>query len=406
MALTQFKIEAPPDDSPVELPAGPRICMIGLRGIPNVEGGIEKHVEQLSLNLAREGADVHVFARSRYVREAGCHVWNGVTIHPRWAPKTMRLEALVHTFWAILHAWFLRPDIVHIHAIGPSIFTPFARLLGLRVVVTHHGFDYNREKWTPLDRRVLKLGEWMGMRFANARIAVAEDVALRMKRKYRLPVAFVPNGVAVDPRDADDAVLARFGLAPKRYVACIGRLVPEKRQTDLIAAFASLGLRDVKLAIVGSGDASSDYVRRLSRMAAETPGVVMTGQQTGRDLAGLFTNASLFVLPSSHEGMPIALLEALAFGIPVLASDIDANLALGLHPDSYFPLGDTKALAASIAAGLMDAGRARSAREDMDLIAERYSWESIGAETRAVYDALLAEEERPAVSDSGRRWLR
>ncbi len=401
MTLTQSSMDALPENCPADALRGPRICMIGLRGVPDVEGGIEKHVEQLSLNLARKGADVHVYARRGYVREAGPHLWNGVTVHPLWAPRSMRFETLVHTFLAILHAWFLRPDIVHIHAIGPSIFAPFARLLGLRVVVTHHGFDYNREKWKRLDRLVLKFGEWMGMRFANARIAVAKDIAQLMKRRYHFPVTFVPNGVAVDPREADDAVLARFGLAPKAYIACIGRLVPEKRQTDLIEAFAGLGLENVKLAIVGSGDPSSDYVRRLTKMAQETPGVVMTGQQMGGNLAGLFANASLFVLPSSHEGMPIALLEALAFGVPVLASDIEANLGLGLGPENYFPLGDTQALTAAMRASLKDAGRAREAEKAVDGVARRYSWDSIGEETRAVYDALLAGDR--AFRNSGRK---
>ncbi|MCS6758375.1 MAG: glycosyltransferase [Candidatus Devosia euplotis] len=66
----------------------------------------------------------------------------------------------------------------------------------------------------------------------------------------------------------------------------------------------------------------------------------MTGFQHGATLAGLFGNAGLFILPSSHEGMPIALLKALSCSLPMLASDIAANLALAMPPEHYFPLGD------------------------------------------------------------------
>ncbi|MCH3002861.1 phosphonate ABC transporter substrate-binding protein, partial [Listeria monocytogenes] len=78
-----------------------------------------------------------------------------VTVTPVWAPRSKNVEALLHTTLGLFAAARRNPDLVHIHAIGPALLTPLARLLGLRVVVTHHGFDYERQKWGWMAKSVL-----------------------------------------------------------------------------------------------------------------------------------------------------------------------------------------------------------------------------------------------------------
>ncbi|WHA42667.1 glycosyltransferase family 4 protein [Agrobacterium larrymoorei] len=362
-----------------------RVCMIGLRGIPDVQGGVEKHVEQLVSNLVDLGADVHVFARRNYVAEKEPYVWRGITVHPLWAPRNTRLEAILHTALALVKARFLHPDIVHIHAVGPSLVAPLARVLRLKVVVTHHGYDYDREKWGSVEKRILRLGEWAGMRFSHARIAIAKHIADRMQDDFSKTVHFIPNGVKVDTKSLDDDVLNEFGLTKGRYVLLVARLVAEKRQTDLIEAFSRAGLGNTKLVLVGGGDADSTYADDLHERAKANAQVVLTGPQQGRRLASLFANAGLFVLPSSHEGMPIALLEAMAYGLPVLASDIEANLALGLDEGSYFPLGNIEELSASLHSKMENANGLRQARQSGSRIMSKYNWRSIGLKTAEIY---------------------
>lgn len=362
-----------------------RVCMIGLRGIPDVQGGVEKHVEQLVSNLVDLGADVHVFARRNYVAEKEPYVWRGITVHPLWAPRNSRLEAILHTALALVKARFLHPDIVHIHAVGPSLVAPLARVLRLKVVVTHHGYDYDREKWGSVEKRILRLGEWAGMRFSHARIAIAKHIADRMQDDFSKTVHFIPNGVKVDTKSLDDDVLNEFGLTKGRYVLLVARLVAEKRQTDLIEAFSRAGLGNTKLVLVGGGDADSTYADDLHERAKANAQVVLTGPQQGRRLASLFANAGLFVLPSSHEGMPIALLEAMAYGLPVLASDIEANLALGLDEGSYFPLGNIEELSASLHSKMENANGLRQARQSGNRIMSKYNWRSIGLKTAEIY---------------------
>ena len=370
--------------------ARPKVVFLGLRGVPNVQGGVETHVQALALRLVKRGWDVEVLGRKPYLPAGGPRVWNGVKVTPLWAPKRTSLEAICHTMLGVIAARRVAPDVVHIHAIGPSLAAPLARALGLKLVVTHHGFDYNRQKWGRLAKAALRLGERLGMRFANRRIAISEEVAAYAEQRYGKPVRFIPNGVEIEPKPTDASALAPFGLEPGRYIVMVARIVPEKRQLDLIEAFAKLGDPGVKLALVGYAEFGSPYLKKVEAAARATPGVVMTGFQIDDALAQLFGHAALFVLPSSHEGMPIALLEALALGIPVLASDITPNLALRLPPDDYFPLGDVDRLAAAMREKLSNPPEPAAMAARIVETERAYGWDPVVDATIAVYDEARA----------------
>jgi len=368
-----------------------RVMMLGLRGVPNLQGGIEKHVEMLGQELAVRGWDVEVLGRRQYMAEKGVSAWRGIRITPLWAPKSVLLEAFVHTFCGVCYAAIRRPDILHVHAIGPGLLVPLARLLGLKVVLTHHGYDYDREKWSPTAKRILKLGERLSMIFANARIAVSRDVAETMTRRYGTGIAHIPNGVTVRPSLVGKATLDRFGLQRRRYIVMVARFVPEKRQTDLIAAFGKLKQTGWNLVLVGGADHSGTaYAREIEAMAARVPNVVLTGFQSGEDLAALFSQAGLFVLPSLHEGMPISLLEALSYGLPVLASDIVANHEVDLPPEDYFPAGDVEALTEALARKIAEPFGQENALKRIREVEKTYAWSSITRSTLEVYGSVTA----------------
>lgn len=371
----------------------PRVMMLGSRGIPNVQGGVEKHIEMIGTELVQMGWDVDVIGRRQYLPNTSESVWNGIRVIPLWAPKRMILEAIGHSIAGVFYAARQRPDVLHIHAVGPALVAPLARLFGLKVIITHHGYDYERQKWGRFAKRMLKTGEAFGMRASNGRIAISQEIVRAMRKEYGVAVDFVPNGVSVQPKVTSTEILKTFGLTPRRYIVMMARLVPEKRQHDLILAFAKAN-RPEKLVIVGGADHETEYSAYVKALAAATSSVVMTGFQTGAALAELYSNAALFVLPSSHEGMPIALLEALSYGLPVLASDIPANRELKLAPTDYFPMGDIDALAAALGRKLFSPFDEDGTDERASQIQTDYSWKTISERTAEVYRSVLRRRAR------------
>jgi glycosyltransferase involved in cell wall biosynthesis len=321
------------------------VMMLGLRGFPGVQGGVEAHAERLCPVLTKLGCRVEVIVRSTYMQRLRDGHWQGVRYLRLWSPKSGALETIVHSFLGVLVASWHRPDVLHIQAIGPALMAPLARMLGLRVVVTHHGPDYDREKWGRLARWALRAGEVFGMRFAHKRIVISRAVRNLVRDRYDLETNLIPNGADLPELPNTTGTLERFGLTPHRYVLIVSRLVPEKRHKDLIAAFASAKLNGWKLAVVGAFDHRDAYGLAVSRFVDATDGAIMTGFQTGLPLSELYAHAGMFVLPSSHEGLPIALIEALSYGLPVIASDIPAHLEIGLDQRHYFRSGDVLSLA-------------------------------------------------------------
>lgn len=215
----------------------------------------------------------------------------------------------------------LHADIVHIHAIGPALLTPLARLLGMKVVFTHHGPDYDRDKWGKAAKVMLKTGEWMGCMFANEVIVISEVINDILVRKYgRKDCHLIYNGVPTPDKINSTDYLYELGLKPCKYLFAMGRFVPEKNFHLLIRAFAALKQHNYKLVLAGDADFEDDYSRKLKSLAKEN-GVVLTGFIKGKKLHELLTHAHCFVLPSSHEGLPIALLEAMSYDLPVIVSD-------------------------------------------------------------------------------------
>lgn len=359
-----------------------RVLALGIRGIPGVEGGIETHAEKLYPRLARLGCDVEVCVRTPFIAR-GTRSFGPVRLRRIWSPRRRGLEALVHSLLSVAYAGVVRPDVVHVHAVGPSIVVPLARLMGLRVVMTHHGPDYDRDKWGSVSRLVLRLGERFGVTCSNSRIAISGVIRDLIRRKYGRDAFLIVNGVEpVEPAVETDAI-AKFGLEPGRYFLNVGRLVPEKRQLDLIRAFASAGIPGWRLALAGGID-GHEYSRRVEDAAREA-GVVMTGFVRGDALEQLYSHAGGFVLPSTHEGLPIALLEAMSYGVPVLASDIPANLEVGLGEANYFRVGDADSLAEGLRRLAAVPATAQTRERQRQHVASRYDWDRIAFETLEVF---------------------
>ena len=360
--------------------------VLGVRGLPNVQGGVETHAENLYERLSRLGCEVEVLVRSPFVPR-GRTQFGRIRLRRLWSPRTAGFEALVHSLLGVFYAIAARPDLLHVHAVGPALVTPIARLFGVRVVVTHHGPDYDRDKWGRFARWVLKAGERAGMRYATVRIVISRVIADMVQAKYGVATQIIPNGVPPAALQSSTEHIERYGLTPGKYFLQVSRIVPEKRQLDLIAAYVAAKPLGWKLVLVGGLDATA-YSRKVEEAAAAAD-VVLTGYLNGVPLQQLYSHAGAFVLPSSHEGLPIALLEALSYGLPVLASDIPANLEIAMEERSYFPLGNIAVLTLRLHAlsRINDREADRTARRQF--VARNYNWNNVAEQTLLAYRKAL-----------------
>lgn len=366
------------------------VMWLGFRGFPQVQGGVEVHAEQICPLLADLGCDVHVITRSPYQPKDIGKSWRGVQFHNLWSPRSKTLETIVHSLLGVLYAGLIkRPDILHIQSMGPAFWTLLARLLGLKVVMTTHGIDYERHSWGRLAKLVLKAGEFFGMRCSNARIVISKRIQQHNLDKHRVNSVLIPNGVLLPELPSTIGSLQQFGLQPEKYILLVSRLVLEKRHHDLIEAFRLANLPDEwKLVIVGASDHPNAYTKSVLDAIEKTPNAVCTGFQSGLALRELYAHAHVFVLPSSHEGMPIAMLEALSYGLPVIASDISANLEIELPEEHYFPMGDVNALSAKICNFVEHPLTLEDREARRTWVAQRYDWKDIARRTLEVYQSI------------------
>lgn len=363
------------------------IVVIGLRGIPDVIGGIETHCRELYPRVREldPSIKITVLIRQGY-NDRKLLDFRGLRIKTIWSPHVWGVDTVIHSFLSILYARLrLHPDIVHLHGIGPGFFAPVAKLLGFRVVVTHHAQDYLRPKWSASGRLFLTLGERFTAFAADRIVCVSAALArefLNLYPRAATRTLVIPNASALPPPGPAEPGLAELGLTQRGYVLAVGRLEATKRFDELIAAFRMAGLGAMKLVILGSGIGNEDYAAELRRAASER--VVFAGFQRGAALRWLYDNAAVFVHPSGMEGFGLVISEALEAGLPVILSDIPPHREFGLPDACYFPSGDVPALVTMLSAPSFDRYRAPAASERQ----RGDSWDRVARAHLALFRAL------------------
>jgi len=361
-----------------------KIVVLGTRGIPDIPGGVETHCQALYPRLVRLGHDVELVTRKPYVSDLATVEYQGVRLKHLYTPRKKSFEAIVHTFLGVCYARTRSPDVVHIHAVGPALLVPFARLLGLTVVMTNHGPDYDRQKWGRAASFMLRLGEKFGGLFANEIIVISNVIAGIVRRRCGRQSHLIYNGVDIPDQATDTSYTDSLGVEPRRYILAVARFVPEKGLHDLVEAFNRIP-SDYHLVIAGDADHEDEYSSHLKESCRGNPRIVLTGYVTGEKLCQVFSHASIFVLPSYHEGLPISLLEALSYGLQPLVSDIPANVEVGLDSECYFRCGDSGDLAAKLTDLCAAEINGEQRERFIEFVRNKYNWDVIAEQTSEVY---------------------
>lgn len=363
-----------------------KIAMLGTKGIPATWGGIERHVEELATRFVDLGHEVTIYCRSYYTT-IDEEFYKGVHLRKLPTIKSKNLDAITHTFVSTLHLLFRDYDIVHYHAIGPATMAALPRFFGKKTVATVHGLDWQREKWGRRARTYLKFGERAAVWFPQATIVVSKDLKEYLEHKYHRQVHYIPNA-ASDPVFLKPNVIKQYGVEGGDYILFLARLVPEKGCHFLIEAFNRLKLGK-KLVIAGGSSHSDEYVKKLQAMAGDD--VIFTGYVHGEELQELYSNAYCCVLPSTIEGLPIGILEALAYGKCMIASDIAPNVEVAKDNGIYFHSKDVDDLERALryAIGNPDLV-ADLGRKSKDMSIAEFSFDSIAEKTLRLYEAILS----------------
>lgn len=361
-----------------------RLAVIGIRGFPGVQGGVEAHCLRLIPLLAasgHDGYDCRVYRRRPYLTPASHGAqYPGVDFVDLPSTRLPGFEAVLHTFLCCLHLLVHRVDVVNIHNIGPGMFAPLLRLAGMRVVLTYHSPNYEHDKWSAPAKAILRLSERIALTFANRVIFVSPKQRARYGARVQSKSCYIPNGIPEPRPTSATGFLERHGIRPGRYVLAVGRLTAEKGFEYLIEACGRTAEAE-QLVIAGAGDHGHGYEDKLRGLsgAAKT---VFTGYTVGDDLAQLYSHAAVYALSSLNEGFPMVLLEAMSYGLPVVCTDIPAAHIIEQPSDHYAAPGDAAALSRVIGR-VLKSGPKRCCYNLAD-----YNWPAIAARTLSVYRQL------------------
>ena len=298
------------------------------------------------------------------------------------------------TPWAIRRfaSWLRRENIslVHSQTHHAHVFaTKAAKSLGIPSVV------HQQKTLQPLPSRRARL--FRGCLEGSSHIvALSAQTALDLELTFSLPpekISVVANGIErADFQTAVDRVLLRrkLGLpATGLLVGSVGRLHKHKSHETTIEAVALARKEgvDVTAVLVGEG-AQREALERLARERGVADAIVFAGAR--RPVAPWMQAFDLFVLPSVWEGQPLAMLQAVACGVPVLASNIEGNTAvLGRDHPGLFPPGDVAWLAKLLTAAARDPGFLLQLRESQQRVDIPWSDQS-ARQLAELYRALLS----------------
>jgi glycosyltransferase involved in cell wall biosynthesis len=359
-----------------------KIFVIGARGFPNVQGGIESHCEELYRRLVKKGYKITALTISSYTE---LNLWEGILLKKIPSILSKILQKPIYNLLSSLYCIYQRPDIIHVHGLNAGFFIWLFKLFRLKVVATYHSMDYLYPKWNTFIKIMLKFSEKQFL-LADYIITVSKPYLKHFNKLGRTQaISYLPNGVTLVKNlnfKEENSILNKWGLRKNGYILTVGRLTPEKDLITLLKAFIHAKLDEIKLVIVGGVEFQEDYLEKLKEISNEK--VIFTGRLNKKDLSMLYSNCRIFVLSSLYEGLPNALLEAMSFNCNILVSDIDSHIAVGLDEDNYFKAQDAEDLARKIKYKLLQ----NCKKDYSEFLSQNYNWDIVASEVSKIYKTI------------------
>jgi glycosyltransferase involved in cell wall biosynthesis len=294
------------------------------------------------------------------------------------------------------------------HVVDHSYAHLVHRLPAQRTVVTCHDTDAFRcllESGRSLPsrfRRSITMRLLSGLQRAAAVICdsgatAGELLAQGWAQPENISVVNLGAGAAYSPEadpEADQQVARLVGADEGRLnILHVGSTIPRKRIDVLLQVFAEIKKESPEAMLLRVGGPLTVDQQAIARQSRVEDSIVTLPFLTDRQLAAIYRRSTLLLLPSEREGFGLPLLEAMACGLPVVASDIPALREIGRDAALYSPTGDIQALSRQaiklIRARETQPEFAQQIREACLQRASQFSWERCARETAAVYEKLL-----------------
>jgi glycosyltransferase-like protein len=367
-------------------------------------GGVV-HAIEVAEALARRGHAVELFA----VGPPGCRFFREPHVPAHVVPNTAnepdfdtRIAATIAAYRDGLRAALGAPEIVHAQdciSANAALALRDEGAIGAVVRTVHHVDDFRSPSLIACQRRSISDPDRV--------LCVSRPWIARVRDEFGVEAGLVGNGVDVEryrpPRDDAERRAARdaAGLDGRLAILTVGGIEPRKGSLTLLDAFAAArrALPDRRpLLIVAGGATLFDYRDEIDRFHARAAALELDGDVrvlgpvSDGELERLYRAADVFALPSTKEGFGLAVLEALAAGLPAVVSDLDVFRAFLGDGDSALlaPTGDADALAAALVRVAREPALADRLRAGGREVAARHSWARVAAAHEVAYRDFLA----------------
>lgn len=372
-----------------------KIAFIGGRTF-NQPDGIANFMYHLASHLVKLGDEPIVYCESD--KNAEEYV-NGFKVVHLKSYKSAAITKILLGWKATRHALHKEKgvEVFHYNGWAPSLLScrlPY--LYGRISLMQGHGLEWKRTKYSPKQQKMMRFMEKLTAHTNKNLIMCSQEQTDFFKSEYGKDCKTITGGVEMPGDALKSDILDRFSIQKSKYILFMGRLVQDKNPDFLIKGFVKSNYKEygLKLVLAGSNDGDPAYVSYLKSLGNED--VIFTGAVVGNDKDTLFRYCYAYCLPSTLEGLPISLLEAMSYGKICIVSDIPANHeALGDNSGLWVRYEKENDIAEQIN-NLCDDFSMFEQQGDYNKkrAKEKFSWSTIAHEYHAHIEKLLFENKR------------
>lgn len=365
-------------------------------------GGIERYIANLSKYLVKNGHEVTIYT-SNIPKTKKNEITDGVIIKRfSCVASPMRNPLIPAFFFPNLHE-IKKFDIVQIHMIysTAAICGCIIKLLtGKPLIFTHHGRMVYGETYRDIitgiyEKTIMKLL----LRFADHCVVLSNsDGEFISERKFnKEKISVIPNAIDMENYDISPDInsenfLVKFNLENSYPILFVGEITARKGLKYLINAMDILihqhHLKSIKLLIIGYGD-DFHNINTIIKEKNLQDYCILLNRVPIENLIYAYKSSKIFILPSLSEGLPTVILEAMYFGLPVIATDIPGVRDYFSDTAVLVPPRDEHALAASIMKLFKDNNLVKElSTRGREMVINCYTWDRIGKEYESLFTSI------------------